>query len=98
MGKRVPVRTKAKLRAAASEHMAMLEQNPEWVISYFQGRRVLYAGRLQGRSATQGRINNGHAGRGHLVQAGAEEPAIPDLRRSAVHEVSWSSYFVQADR
>ena len=36
MGKRVPVRTKAKLRAAASEHMAMLEQNPERVIGYFQ--------------------------------------------------------------
>ena len=28
MGKRVPVRTKAKLRQAANDHMAMLEQNP----------------------------------------------------------------------
>lgn len=28
MGKRVPVRTKVKLRQAASEHMAMLEKNP----------------------------------------------------------------------
>ena len=43
MGKRVPVRTKAKLRAAASEHMAMLEQNPERVIDYFQDRHVRYA-------------------------------------------------------
>lgn len=43
MGKRVPVRTKSKLRAAANEHMAMLEQNPERVMSYFQDRRVKYA-------------------------------------------------------
>jgi transposase len=43
MGKRVPVRTKAKLRAAASEHMAMLEQSPERVIGYFQDSRVRYA-------------------------------------------------------
>ena len=37
---------------------------------------------------SQGRINNDHAGRGHLVQVGAEEPAMPDLRRSVVHEVT----------
>ena len=43
MGKRVPVRTKAKLREAASSHMMALEQNPERVISYFQDRRVKYA-------------------------------------------------------
>ena len=43
MGKRVPVRTKATLRAAASEHMAMLEQSPERVMSYFQDKRVRYA-------------------------------------------------------
>ena len=43
MGKRVPVRTKAKLREAANEHMAMLEQNPERVTRYFQDRRVCYA-------------------------------------------------------
>ena len=43
MGKRVPVRTKAKLRQAANDHMAMLEQNPERVMSYFQDRRVRYA-------------------------------------------------------
>ncbi len=43
MGKRVPVRTKAKLRDAANDHMMMLEQNPERVIGYFQDRRVRYA-------------------------------------------------------
>ena len=43
MGKRVPVRTKAKLRQAANDHMAMLEQHPERVMSYFQDRRVRYA-------------------------------------------------------
>ncbi len=43
MGKRVPVRTKTKLRDAANDHMAMLEQNPERVISYFQDRHVRYA-------------------------------------------------------
>ena len=43
MGKRVPVRTKAKLREAANEHMTMLEQTPERVISYFHDRRVRYA-------------------------------------------------------
>ena len=43
MGKRVPIRTKAKLREAANEHMAMLEQNPDRVVSYFQDRRVRYA-------------------------------------------------------
>ena len=41
--KRVPVKTKAKLRQAANDHMAMLEQNPERVMSYFQDRRVRYA-------------------------------------------------------
>jgi len=43
MGKRVPVRTKAKLRDAANEHMAMLETSPERVMSYFQDPRVKYA-------------------------------------------------------
>ena len=43
MGKRVPVRTKAKLREAANDHMAMLERNPQRVMSYFQDRRVRYA-------------------------------------------------------
>lgn len=35
MGKRVPVRSKAKLRAAGSEHMTMLEKTPERVMAYF---------------------------------------------------------------
>jgi len=43
MGKRVPIRTKTKLRHAANEHMAMLENSPERVMSYFQDRRVRYA-------------------------------------------------------
>ena len=43
MGKRVPVRTKAKLRDAANEHMTRLEVDPERVMSYFQDRRVRYA-------------------------------------------------------
>jgi transposase len=43
MSKRVPVRTKAKLREAANEHMTMLERTPERVLSYFQDRRVRYA-------------------------------------------------------
>ena len=43
MGKRVPVRTKLKLREAANQHMTILEQNPERVMSYFQDRRVRYA-------------------------------------------------------
>lgn len=36
MGKRVPVRTMAKLRDAGNEHMAMLEKSPERVMIYFQ--------------------------------------------------------------
>ena len=43
LGKRVPVRTKAKLRQAANEHMTMLENTPERVMGYFQDRRVRYA-------------------------------------------------------
>ena len=43
MGKKVPVRTKAKLREAANEHMAMLDRTPERAIGYFQDRRVRYA-------------------------------------------------------
>ena len=35
MSRRVPVRTKAKLREAANEHMAMLDRTPERVIGYF---------------------------------------------------------------
>lgn len=43
MGRKVPVRTKAKLREAANEHMAMLDRTPDRVIAYFQDRRVRYA-------------------------------------------------------
>jgi hypothetical protein len=43
MSKRVPVRTKARLRQAATEHMTMLEQTPEQVLGYFQDRHVKYA-------------------------------------------------------
>jgi transposase len=43
MGKRVPIKTKAKLRDAVNDHMALLERNPERVIDYFQDRRVQYA-------------------------------------------------------
>lgn len=39
----VPVRTKAKLQAAANEHMAFIDANPERVRSYFQNPRVKYA-------------------------------------------------------
>jgi transposase len=43
LGSKVPVRTKAKLRAAASEHMHALEQSPERVKKYFRDPRVKYA-------------------------------------------------------
>jgi len=43
LGKRVPSRPKAKLREAANDYMAMLENSPERVMSYFQDRRVRYA-------------------------------------------------------
>ena len=43
MSKRVPVRTKTKLRDAANEHMTLLEGDPERVMSYFQDHRVRYA-------------------------------------------------------
>ena len=43
MTSRVPVRTKAKLRAAATEHMTMLEQTPERVKKYFGDPKVAYA-------------------------------------------------------
>lgn len=43
IGSKVPARTKARLRAAATEHMQKLEQSPERVRSYFQDPRVKYA-------------------------------------------------------
>ena len=39
---KVPARTKAKLRAAATEHMTMLEQTPERVKKYFGDANVAY--------------------------------------------------------
>ena len=43
IGSKVAVRTKAKLKAAANEHMSMLENTPERVKSYFQDPKVQYA-------------------------------------------------------
>ncbi|MGA8393368.1 MAG: transposase, partial [Burkholderiaceae bacterium] len=43
IGTKVPVRTKAKLKLAAAEHMKKLEQSPERVKSFFQDPRVKYA-------------------------------------------------------
>jgi hypothetical protein len=40
---RVPVRTKARLKAATTEHMQTLENSPERVKKYFQYARVKYA-------------------------------------------------------
>ena len=83
MAKRVPVQTNAKLRAAACEHMAILEQTQSVLLATFT--TAAYAGRL---NASLSRIDNGHAGKGRFVQARAEKPAMSDLRRSAVHEVT----------
>lgn len=43
MGKKVPVRTKAKLRDAANEHMVRLEQSPDRIRSFFQDQPTKYA-------------------------------------------------------
>lgn len=40
---KVPVRTKAKLKAATTEHMQALENSPERVKTFFQDARVKYA-------------------------------------------------------
>ena len=40
---KVPVRTKAKLKAAATEHMQVLEKSLERVKKFFQDVRVKYA-------------------------------------------------------
>lgn len=40
---KVPVRTKSKLKAAATEHMQTLEKSPERVKKFFQDARVKYA-------------------------------------------------------
>jgi transposase len=43
IGSKVPVRTKAKLHAAATDHMARIEADPDRVKAYFQDPRVKYA-------------------------------------------------------
>lgn len=43
MGSKVPARTKAKLRMAVTEHLTMLENNPDRVKNYFQDQCVKYA-------------------------------------------------------
>jgi transposase len=43
IGRKVPVRTKAKLRAAANKHMVQLAQSPERVKSFCQDNPVKYA-------------------------------------------------------
>ena len=43
IGTKVPVRTKAKLKLAATQHMAKSEKSPERVKSFFQDPRVKYA-------------------------------------------------------
>ncbi len=43
IGSKVPARTKTRLKAAATAHMQMLEQNPGRVRSYFGDPRVAYA-------------------------------------------------------
>lgn len=39
----MPARTKAKLKAVATEHMTELEQSPQRVKAFFQDPRVRYA-------------------------------------------------------
>lgn len=43
IGRKVPVRTKAKLRAAAEQHMEVIGSEPERVKAYFRDPRVNYA-------------------------------------------------------
>lgn len=43
IGSKVPVRTKAKLRAAADAHMQFIAGNRDWVRSHFQNLIVKYA-------------------------------------------------------
>jgi transposase len=43
IGTKVPVRTKAKLKTAAEDHMTMIGTSPERVRAYFQDPRVRYA-------------------------------------------------------
>ena len=43
IGSKVPARTKAKLKAVATEHMQALEQSRQRVKRYFQDPHVKYA-------------------------------------------------------
>jgi len=43
IGTKVAVRTKAKLKLAATEHMVKLEQSPERIKRFFQDPGVKYA-------------------------------------------------------
>ena len=43
IGRKVPVRTKAKLRAAAQQHMEVIGNEPERVKAYFRDPCVKYA-------------------------------------------------------
>lgn len=43
MGSKVPARTKAKLRRAATQHMTELEHSPERIKAFFQDKKVRYA-------------------------------------------------------
>jgi transposase len=42
IGSKLAPRTKAKLKAAATEHLQMIENNPERVKRYFKDLRVAY--------------------------------------------------------
>ena len=43
IGTKVPVRTKAKLHAAATQHITFIEANPDRVRAYFRAPFVTYA-------------------------------------------------------
>ena len=43
IGTKVPARTKAKLKAVATQHMTEIEQSPERVKAFFQDPKVRYA-------------------------------------------------------
>lgn len=43
IGSKVPARTKNKLKAAATDHMIMLQKTPERVMCYFKDPKVAYA-------------------------------------------------------
>ncbi|TSE31409.1 DDE superfamily endonuclease [Tepidimonas thermarum] len=54
IGSKVPVRTKARLRAAANEHVPCIAANPDRVPSYFQDPIVTYAARKLHRAGSIG--------------------------------------------